>query len=128
MGTVEVLAFPFGFKEINPPSIVVSLPRKAEEVTLNLLDKLHQIADNIGGARVIAQQCAEVSEILHAFERDELPKLTFASALDEISEMKREASFFSYFGVLFPVTENTLSDVEQRIKKILRELEETNCI
>ena len=35
-GTVEILAFPFGFKELEGPSIAVSLPREAEEADLSL--------------------------------------------------------------------------------------------
>ena len=41
IGTVEVIALPFGFKVIKHPSILVSLPCKAEDVNLDFLKKLH---------------------------------------------------------------------------------------
>lgn len=125
MGTVEVLAFPFGFKEVKSPSIAVSLPRKAEDVSLSLLNKLRQIADNVDGAKVFADKSATgVSEILGAFRRNEHPLLTLTSNLSEILEMKRKGAFFSYLGISFSVVDKTVSDIERIIREILLKLEE----
>jgi hypothetical protein len=117
---IEVLAFPFGFQEFNSPSIAVSLPRRAEEVNSNLLDKLHRIADNINGGSVIAWQSDAVSEILHAFKHNEHPQLALVTTVDETPEVQRKAGFFGYLGVLFPVTKSKLADVERTIKEIIR--------
>ena len=125
IGTIEVLAFPFGCKEIKTPSIAVSLPSKAEDVSLNLLNKLRKIADDIAGAKVFADKSTTgVSEILSAFRRNEHPPLNFTSDLNEILEMKRKRAFFSYFGVFFSVAGKTVSDIEHTIKEILLKLEE----
>jgi len=82
IGIVEVFAFPFGFKEIEAPSIAVSLPRKAEDVDLNLLNKLSRISENIVGAQLFADKtAAAVAEILGAYKRHEHPPLTFTQTL-----------------------------------------------
>jgi hypothetical protein len=125
IGIVEILSFPFGFKEIKTPSIAVSLPRKAKDVNLGLLNKLRQLADNISGAKVSATKSgSEVSKILSAYKHNEHPSLIFTSELKEILDMKRKDVFLSYFGLFFPVDDKTVSDVEHIIRDVLLKLEE----
>jgi len=123
-GIVEVLAFPFGFKEIKEPSIAVSLPRKAEDVDLNLLNRLGSISNEIAGVQFFGDKTASTrDEILSAFKRNEHPSLAFTSDFEEIIGLKEKGVFFSYLGVRFSVLSQTVSEVEQTIKEILANLE-----
>jgi len=125
MGIVEVLAFPFGFKAIEAPSIAVSLPRKAEDVTDALQNRLRQISNSIEGAQLFAEKTVvAVDEILDAFKRNEHPPLIFTSDFDQVSALKAKGVFFSYLGVRFSVLQKTVSEVEHTIRDIVSMLEE----
>lgn len=121
-GTVEILAFPFRFKNHKEPSIAVSLPRKAEDADLTLLNTLHQIANNITGAKAFAGFSTN-SETLSAYRRNEHPPLALFWSLNEMLEKKKDV-FFSYLGALFPVAEKSVSEVERIIRDILLKFEE----
>lgn len=123
IGIIEVLAFPFGFNEIEEPSIAVSLPRKAEEIDLNLLNKLSRISDEIVGMKLLANRiAATVDEILGAYKQNKHPPLAFTSDFDEILRMKEKGVFLSYLGVRFPVLHKTVSEVELTIRNIVSSL------
>lgn len=125
IGTIEILSFPFGFKETKTPSIAVSLPRKAKDVNLDLLKKLRQLADNISRAKVLATKSgSEVGKILSAYRHDKQPPLIFTSGLMEILNSESKDAFLSYFGLFFPVDDKTISDVEHIVRDILLKLEE----
>jgi len=118
MGTMEVLAIPFGYREIKKPSIIVSLPRKAEDVAPNLPNKMRHIAESIHGARTFAGFSTD-EEILSAYRQNRHPPLTFFWDLsDETLQMKGRDVFFSYFGIVFPVADKTVSHVERTVKDI----------
>jgi len=76
-GTVEILAFPFGFKNLKQPSIAVSLPRKARETHSNLLKKLHQIAKSISKAETFTGTSPR-DETLKAYSQNNQPPLTLS--------------------------------------------------
>lgn len=122
MGTIEVIALPFGFKEIEHPSIMVSLPCKAEDVDLDFLSKLHQISDGLSGAKLFAGFSTD-QEILDAYRRNKHPPLTCTQNFREILKMKKHGVFFSYLGICFPILGKTVSEVERTIREILLRLE-----
>lgn len=123
-GTVEILAFPFGFKEVKEPSIAVSLPRKEEDVDLKLLDKLCQIAESVTGSTTFAG-FSTAEETLNAYRQNKHPPLTLLWSLNEMLEKKKKHAFFSYFGLSFSVVEKSISKVERVIRNIVLKLEET---
>lgn len=122
IGTAEVLALPFGFRTIKPPSLLVSFPRKAEDVNSDFLNKLRRISDNISEAKLFAGFSVN-HEILAAYRQDRHPPLVFTQNFKEILEMKSRDVFFSYLGICFPVMDKTISEVEETIRKILLMLE-----
>lgn len=122
-GTVEILAFPFGFKKLKEPSIGVSLPRKAEDADVNLLNKLHQIANNITEAKAFAGFSLD-KDILSAYRQNKHPPLALFQSFNEMLDLKRKGVFFSYLGVTFPIVEKGVSEVEHTIRDILLKLEE----
>jgi hypothetical protein len=122
-GTVEILAFPFGFQELKELSIAVSLPRKAEDASLSLLNKLRQIAENITGAKAFAGFSTR-EETLSAYRQNKHPQLALLWSLNEMLEMKKKSVFFSYLGVSFSVVEKSVSQIEHIIRDILLKLEE----
>lgn len=124
VGTVEVLAFPHGFRKAKAPFIVVSIPCKAEDLELRLLEKLRRISSHIKKARFIADKTgANVGQILASFKQDEHPPLAFTSNYDEILRLKRKKAFFSYLGVQLPIIGETVSQVELTIRNIISEIE-----
>lgn len=123
-GIVEILAFPFGFKEIAAPFILVSFPRKAEDADLNFLKKLSEISINIVGTQLLAERTATTKdEILSAYKRNRHPRLTFTSNFDEILQLKKRGVFFSYLGARFLVLGKTVSEVERTIRGIISSLD-----
>ena len=122
-GIVEILAFPFGFKEFKEPSLAVSLPREAEDVEPQLLNKLRLIAQNISGLKTFAAFCT-AEETLKACKQNEHPPLTLLWSLNELPEMKKKNVFLNYLGVGFCVIEKSVSEIENTIGKILWKLEE----
>lgn len=124
MGTIEVLAFPFGYRNVKPPFVAVSIPRKAEDLGLHTLEKLRNIQREIGEAQLIAdKRCSSREEILAAYKRDEHSQLVFTSDFDEILLLKKKSVFFSYLGVRFPVAQKTVSEVENTVRDIVLRLE-----
>lgn len=121
-GLAEILAFPLGFYS-KEPSVAVSLPRNAEDVDPNFLNKLHQIANNIPGATAIAGFSTH-EEILCAYRQNKHPSLTLLQILDGMLEVKKKGVFFSYLGVKFSVVEKKLFEIEHIIRDILLGLEE----
>jgi len=122
-GTVEIFAFPFGFKEFKEPAIAISLPQKAEVVNFNFLNKLQQMADNIDGVKVFG--CFSTrEETLNAYKQNRHPSLNCLWELNEMLEMKKKISFFNYLGVIFSVIEKRIAEVEHIIKSVLSKLEE----
>jgi len=125
VGTVEVLAFPFGCKEIEALSVAVSLPRKAEDLDQSLLNRLSRVSESMVGVRLFADKTAATrEEILSAYKRNEHPPLTFTSDVAEILRLKERGVFFSYLGIRFSVLRKTVSEVEHTIKDVLSSLEE----
>jgi len=124
VGTVEVLAFPHGFREAKAPFIVVSIPRKAEDLELRLVDKLRDISSHVDRAQLFADKAeADRVEILASFKRDQHSRLAFTSDYDEILRLKSEGVFFSYFGIQLPILDETVSQVELVIRNIVSEIE-----
>lgn len=124
VGVVEVLAFPFGFGGIEAPFFAVSLPRKAEDVDLGLLNRLMKIAGDNEAQLFANQKTTTVDEILSAYSRNEHPPLGFTSDFDEILSMKVSGVFFSYLGVRFSVAHETVSEIEVKIRNIISRLEQ----
>jgi hypothetical protein len=122
MGTAEVLALPFGFKPIKPPSLLVSFPRKAEDINLDFLNKLRQISNSISEAKLFAGFSTN-QKILAAYRQNKHPPLVCTQDFDEILEMKKRGVFFSYLGICFSVLDKSISEVEQTIRNILLKLE-----
>jgi len=124
VGTVEVLAFPHGFRETKEPFIVVSIPRKAEDLELRFLNKLRKISSRVEKAQLFAEKTgAKAKQILASFKRDQHPPLAFTSNYDEILRLKREGVFFSYLGIQLPVLGETVSQMELIIRNIISEIE-----
>jgi hypothetical protein len=123
MGTIEVIALPFGFKEIEHPSILVSFPCKAEDVNLDFMNRLHQISNRVSGAKLFAGFSTD-QEILDAYGKNEHPPLTCSQNFEEILEMKKPGVFFSYLGIHFSFLGKTVSEVERVIREILLKLRE----
>lgn len=123
-GTVEILAFPFGFKKLKEPSIAASLPRKAEDVDSNLLNQLRQIAEGITALKTFAGFSTD-EETLNAYRQDKHPPLTLLWSLNELLQMKKKRVFFGYLGVSFSVVGKSISEIEHMIRNILVKLEET---
>ena len=122
MGTTEVLALPFGFKTIKQPSLLISFPRKAEDVNLDFLNKLYKISESINQAKLFAGFSTN-QEILAAYRQDKHPSLVCTQNFEEILEMKKRDVFFSYLGICFSVLGKAVSEVEQTIREILLNLE-----
>jgi hypothetical protein len=122
-GTVEILAFPFGFKEIKEPSIAVSIPRKAEEVDPNLVNSLRQIAEGTTELKTFAGFSTS-KETLNAYRHNKHPPLALIWSLNKLPEMKKKRLFFNYLGVGFSVVEKSVSETESLIRSILLKLEE----
>jgi len=122
VGTAEVLALPFGFKTIKSSSLLVSFPRKAEDVKLDFLNKLHQISSSISEAKLFAGFSTN-QKILAAYQQDKHPPLVFTQNFEETLEMKKRRIFFSYLGICFSVLGKTISETEQIIREILSNLE-----
>lgn len=122
IGTIEVIALPFGFKGIEQPSILVSFPCKAEDVSQDFLDRLHQISNSNSNFKLFAGFSTE-QEILDAYRQNKHPPLVCSQKFDDILEMKRRDVFFSYLGICISVVGETVSNVEQKTRKILLELE-----
>jgi len=118
IGTVEVLALPFGFKTIEHSSFLVSFPRKAEDVNPDFLNTLFQTSKNINEAKLFAGFSTN-QEILAAYRQNKHPPLVCAQDFEEILEMKSRKVFFSYLGICFSVLGKTISEVERIIRNIL---------
>lgn len=123
MGTVEIFAFPFGFKEFNEPSIGASFPCRAEDVSSNFFDKLQKIVAHIAGTKAFAGFCTH-EETLNAYKQNKHPPLTRLWRLDEMLEMKEKMPFFSYLGVSFSAVEKNVSNIERIIRDVLLKFEE----
>jgi len=124
IGTVEVLAFPFGFNDMKVPFIGVSIPCKAEDLRLQILEKLRSIQSEIVEMRLFAdKRGATVQEILAAYKLDKHPRLAFTSDFDEIIDLKKKGVFFSYLGVRFPVSRKSVLEIEGMIRKVVSRLE-----
>jgi len=124
IGTVEVVAFPFGFNDMKVPFIAVSIPHKAEDLSLHALEKLRNISLEIAEMHVFAdKRGATVQEILAAYRLDQHPRLLFTSDLDEILDLKKRGVFFSYLGVRFLVPDRTVLQIEGMIRDVVSRLE-----
>jgi len=124
VGIIEVMAFPFGFKDMKVPFIAVSTPRKAEDIELRTLEKWRKISSEIAEARFFADKTTvTVHEILDAYKRDQHPPLAFTSDFDEIMNLKKKGAFFSYLGVRFPAQGKTVCEIEHMIRNIVSKLE-----
>jgi len=124
IGTVEVLAFPFGFEELKEPFIAVSTPSKAEDIKPNALERLLKTSNEVTEALLFANKSGlSVLEILSAYKRDQHPALAFTSDFEEILSLKNKGAFFSYLGVRFRVSGKTVSEVEHMIRNIVSRLE-----
>ena len=120
IGIVEVLAFPFGFSNIQSPSLAVSLPRKAQDLDILFLNNLKETSQRINGATLFThKKSSTTEEILSAFKQNQHPPLTFTSDFNEILRLKEKDAFFSYLGVCFPVQGKTVCEVEQKIRDTL---------
>ncbi len=117
-GPVEILAFPFGFKEYKRPSIAVSLPMKVPKIESDLIRKLHDTARSIDGAKTVAAFCPR-QETLTAYAQNRKPPLYLIRRFrKDPSKLERE-DLLSYFGIIFPVEEQIVHDAEQTIRQIL---------
>jgi hypothetical protein len=121
MGTIEVIAFSFGFKKVKYPSFLVSLPGKAKDVTSDFLNRLRQISST-RGFELFAGFSTD-KEILDAYGQGGHPPLVCTQDFKEILKMKREGVFFSYLGICFPVRGKTVLEVERMIRRVLSGLE-----
>jgi len=122
VGTIEVIAFPFGFGKVEWPSFLVSFPGKAEEVSLDFLNRIYKISETNEDFELFAGFSTD-GEILDAYRRDRHPPLVCTKNLEEILEMKKEGVFFSYLGICFPMRGKTVSEAEETIRIILSGLE-----
>ncbi|MGD8507104.1 MAG: hypothetical protein PVF15_10635 [Candidatus Bathyarchaeota archaeon] len=127
IGAIEVIALPFGFEAIEHPSILVSLPSKAEDVSPDFLKELHRIYNSNRRFKLFAGYSTN-QEILFAYRQNEHPPLVHARSFGEIVEMKQHDAFFSYLGICFSVVGEIVSEVEQLIREILLKLEEKASI
>jgi hypothetical protein len=118
IGTVEIIGFPFGFRDIKTPSVMVSFPRESKDVDSDFLNRLHQIAASIDGASLFAGESSKEEE-LAAYRQNTQPPLNTARKFDEVLDMKRSGVFFSYLGISFGVAEEKVSEVEKMIKDVL---------
>ena len=124
IGTVEVLAFPFGFDDMKAPFIAISIPRKAEDLRLHILENLRHISSENEEMRLFAdKRGATVQEILAAYRLDQHPRLAFTSDFDEILDLKKKGVFFSYLGLRFPVPDRTVLQIERMIRDVVSRLE-----
>ena len=124
IGTVEVMAFPFGFVDMKIPFIAVSMPRKAEDIDLGILERLRKASSEIAGARLFADRTGKSArEILAAYKRDQHPSLAFTSDFDEILDLREKGAFFSYLGVRFPVSDRTVRQIERMTRNTVSKLE-----
>jgi len=124
IGTVEVLAFPFGFNDMKVPFIAVSIPRKAEDLRLPTLENLRNISSETAEMRLFANKRETTAqEILAAYRLDQHPQLVFTSDYDEILELKNKGAFFSYLGVRFQVPDKIVSEIEGMIREVVSRLE-----
>lgn len=124
IGTIEVMAFPFGFSDMKAPFIAVSLPRKAEDIDLGILERLRKTSSVIAGAQLFANKRGiTAQEILAAYKRDRHPPLAFTSDFDEILDAKGKGVFFSYLGFRFSVSGRTVLQIERMIRNIVSKLE-----
>lgn len=124
IGVVEVMAFPFGFGDMKEPFIAVSLPRKAEDLELNILERLCKASSEIAGAGLFADRTGtSAREILAAYKRDQHPPLAFTSDFDEILDLKEKEAFFSYLGIRFPVLDRSVLQIERMIRNIVSKLQ-----
>jgi len=124
IGTVEVVAFPFGFNDMKAPFIAVSIPRKAEDLRLQTLEELRNISSETAEMHLFAdKRGATVQEILATYRLDQHPSLVFTSDFDEILDLKKKGVFFSYLGVRFPVPDKIVLEIEGMIRDIVSGLE-----
>ncbi|MFP3985663.1 MAG: hypothetical protein ACLFU9_06860 [Candidatus Bathyarchaeia archaeon] len=121
-GTFEILAFPFGFKKLEGPTIAASLPCKATDVDPYFLKKLHQTADKMIEAKAFAA-ISTYHEIMDAYRQNTNPPLTFFWKPEEMLKAANENVFFSYLGIGFSVAEKMVGQVEQTIKDVLLKLD-----
>jgi hypothetical protein len=120
---IEVLGFPFGFKEIKKPSIAVSLPRESQKIDLSLARRLNVAAGTILKAKAFAGFSTH-NEILGAYALNKQPPLHLVWNLNGMLEAKEANVFFSYLGLIFPVTQTTVSEAEHLIRNVVSRLEE----
>jgi len=124
IGTVEVLAFPFGFNDMKVPFIAVSIPCKAEDLRLHTLEKLCNIPSGIAEMHVFAnKRGVTVQGILAAYKLDRHPQLVFTSDFDEILDLRKKGVFFSYLGVRFAVSGKIVLEIERVIREVVSRLE-----
>lgn len=124
VGTIEVLAFPHGFREATTPFIVVSIPCRAEDLELRLLDKLRKISSRVERAQLFAEKTgAHIEEILASFRMNQHPPLAFTSDYHEILHLKGREVFFSYLGIQLSIVGETVLQVEHAVRNIVSEIE-----
>jgi len=124
IGTVEVMVFPFGSNDMKAPFIAVSVPRKAEDIELGLLERLRKASAEITGVQLFASRGGTAThEILAAYKRDQHPPLTFTSDFDEILDLREKGAFFPYLGVRFSVSDRTVLQIESMIRNIVSAFE-----
>jgi hypothetical protein len=122
-GSVEVLIFPFGFKEFKEMSVAVSLPRGIEDVNSKLTDELRKIRDSIKGAKTIIGFCTH-EEIMNSYEHNTHPPLALFWNSDKMLEIRKRTDFLSYFGILFSIADMTAAEVESTVRDTLSKLNE----
>lgn len=125
IGTVEIVGIVFDFKELEGPSVIVSFPRKAKDVELNFLKRLHRISLNINGGALFAG-FSPPHETLKAYRHNMQPPLTITQKLEKILDIRRKDVFFNYLGVSFGVSNKKVSEVESIIKNLLFEAEQNS--
>ena len=121
MGNCEIIGVPFEFKDLKASSIIISFPRKADDINGKFLNKLCYIGDKMSELTLFAGTSPTI-ETLQAYQQNILPPLTIAHSYDEIYNPKRKGVFFNYLGIAFSITDKNVSKVENVIKQILYEL------
>lgn len=121
IGTIEVITFPFGFKKVEYPSLLVSFPGKAEDVSRDFLNRINKVSKTNKSFELFAGFSTD-KEILDAYRRDRHPPLVCSKDFEEILKMKERGVFFSYLGICFSIRGKTIFEAEGMIRSICQAL------